>query len=131
LLLRADDASASAKETAVFKRQFKVISPMPLRDGGTYWLRCGTGYVNKDNSINVYLDALPLTLGKDGRGVTIQLRELTDEELRERAEKRATYSTRGTLHSGGGNASAMPPSLGAYETFTPPNGGAAADAVPF
>jgi hypothetical protein len=76
---------------------FKVISPIEKRDGGKFWLRCGQAYVNKDNSINVYLDAMPLVAPKDGQGVTLQLRELTEEELRERAEKKATYSTRGTL----------------------------------
>ena len=87
------------------KRQFKVISPIERKDGGKYWMRCGTAFVNKDNSINVYLDALPLVASKEQQGVTLQLRELTDEELRERAEKRAsssTYSARGTLGPMGG-----------------------------
>lgn len=79
------------------KRMFKVISPIERKDGGKYWMRCGNAYVNKDNSINVYLDAMPLTAGKDGQGVTLQLRELTDDELRERAEKKAAYAARGTL----------------------------------
>ena len=79
------------------KRMFKVISPIEKRDGGKFWLRCGVAYVNKDNSINVYLDAMPLVPPKDGQGITLQLRELTEEELRERAEKRATYTARGTL----------------------------------
>jgi len=81
------------------KRMFKVISPIDKRDGGKWWLRCGTAYVNKDNSINVYLEALPLVGQKDGQGVTLQLRELTEEEMRERSEKRSTYSARGTLNS--------------------------------
>jgi hypothetical protein len=75
---------------------FKVISPIEKDGGGTFWLRCGSAFVNKDNSINIYLDAMPLRT-KQGEGVKLQLRELTDEELRERAEKRATYSARGTL----------------------------------
>ena len=79
------------------KRMFKVISPIEKRDGGKFWLRCGQAYVNKDNSINVYLDAMPLVTPKDGQGITLQLRELTEQELRERAEKKATYSARGTL----------------------------------
>jgi protein associated with RNAse G/E len=79
------------------KRMFKVIAPMEQRDGGgTYWLRCGTGFVNKDNSINVYLDALPLKV-KPGESVKLQLREYTDEDFRERDEKRAAYSARGAL----------------------------------
>lgn len=79
------------------KRMFKVISPIERKDGGKFWMRCGTAYVNKDNSINVYLDAVPCAPSKDGHGVTLQLRELTEEELRERADKKATYAARGTL----------------------------------
>ena len=99
----------------MMKRQFKVIAPMEKDDGGTYWMRCGTAFVNKDNSINVYLDAMPL---KNKDGVKLQLRELTEDELRERAEKRATYSARGTLNA----------PLG---TFQPPSATATADGVPF
>lgn len=99
------------------KRMFKVISPIERKDGGKYWIRLGSAYVNKDNSINVYLDAMPLVPGKDGQGVTLQLRELTDDELRERAEKKASYAARGTLHQ-----------------FSPPaqaSASAGPDAVPF
>jgi hypothetical protein len=100
------------------KRMFKVISPIEKGDGDKYWLRCGTGFVNKDNSINVYLDAMPLRT-KQGEGVKLQLREFTDEELRERAEKKATYASRGTLgqlHIAGAPGA---------------NGPAAVDSVPF
>jgi hypothetical protein len=98
------------------KRMFKVISPIDKDDGGTYWMRCGTGFVNKDNSINVYLDAMPLRT-KQGEGVKLQLREFTDEELRERAEKKATYAARGTI-----SQLHMPGAA---------NSAASADAVPF
>lgn len=80
------------------KRMFKVISPMPTEGGGTYWQRCGIGFVNKDNSINIYLDVLPLK--QKGDGVTLQLREYTEAELRERDEKKASYASRGTLSNG-------------------------------
>jgi len=77
------------------KKMFKVISPVDRRDGtGKWWMRCGTAYVNKDDSINVYLEALPLMGNHKGDGVTLQLRELTAEEMRERAEKKATYQPR-------------------------------------
>jgi hypothetical protein len=81
------------------KRMYKVISPIEGRDGHKWWLRCGSGFVNKDESINVYLNALPLTT-KDGQ-VTLQLRELTEEDLRQSAEKRASFAPR----SGPGSAS--------------------------
>lgn len=79
------------------KRMFKVITPIERRGGGKYWMRLGSAYLNKDNSINVYIDAVPVASAKDGQGLTLQLREYTDEELRERAEKKATYAARGTL----------------------------------
>jgi hypothetical protein len=79
---------------------YKVISPMEGRDGAKWWLRCGSGFVNKDDSINIYLTALPLNT-KDGQ-VTLQLRELTEEDLRQSAEKRASYQSR---TSGPGSAS--------------------------
>lgn len=99
------------------KRMFKVISPIERKDGGKYWMRLGNAYVNKDNSINVYLDAMPLVPGKDGQGVTLQLRELTDDELRERAEKKASYAARGTLNQ--------------FSSSAPPPASASPDAVPF
>lgn len=104
------------------KRMFKVISPIERKDGGKFWLRCGNAYQNRDNSINVYLDAMPLIPGKDGQGVTLQLRELTDEELRERAEKKATYSARGTL----GHPASAPLAAGGVGAAS-----VAGDGVPF
>ena len=86
------------------KRMFKVISPIERRDGGKYWMRLGTGFVNKDNSINVYLDAVPYNQKET---VVLQLRELTEEDLRERGDKRASYSARGTL----GQSSFSDPSM--------------------
>ena len=102
------------------KEMFKVISPIDKRDGSKFWMSCGVGYRNKDQSINMYIDALPVMAGKDGRPLTLQLREVTEEELRERREKRerssgysggsssgssssgshaGSYSSRGTLRS--------------------------------
>lgn len=69
------------------KQMFKVISPVERRDGSTWWMRCGTGHRNQDESINVYLDALPLGGTAPGKGVTLQLREYSAEELRERSER--------------------------------------------
>ncbi len=71
------------------KRMFKVISSVERRDGGKFWMRCGSAFTNKDDSINVYLDAVPV-----GKEVTLQLRELTEEDLRESAAKRAAFASR-------------------------------------
>ena len=59
------------------KRTFKVLAAIPKRDGGHFWMRCGNGYTNKDDSINVYLDVLP-------KDMKFQLRELDEEDLRRR-----------------------------------------------
>jgi hypothetical protein len=37
----------------------KVLCPVE-KDGKTFWKLLGAAYVNKDNSINVYLDSLPI-----------------------------------------------------------------------
>jgi hypothetical protein len=72
-------ATRIASEGAVVqKRAFKVISPVEKRDGGKFWMRLGTAYVNKDDSINIYLDAMP-------KSFELQLRELTEEDFARRS----------------------------------------------
>ncbi|MFH0903197.1 MAG: hypothetical protein V2A73_21420 [Pseudomonadota bacterium] len=39
----------------------KVLCPVMGKDGKTYWLRMGSGHINGDSSINVYLDCLPVS----------------------------------------------------------------------
>ena len=70
------------------KKMFKVLCPIPKRDGGgTWWMRVGSGFENKDRSINMYVDVLPV------RGdITLQLRELDDSDLRERDSPRHSSS---------------------------------------
>ena len=73
------------------KKMWKVICPVEKKDGtGTHWARLGVAYGNKDESINLYLDSLPLN-GK------LQLREWTEEELRERDQRRAGQQNRSSL----------------------------------
>jgi hypothetical protein len=70
----------------VLQKRFKVLIPIERADGTTFWVRGGNGYTNKDESINVYMDVAPLA----NKGhMKIQLRELTEEDLRERSERRA------------------------------------------
>lgn len=66
------------------KQTFKVLAAIPKRDGGHFWMRCGTGHTNKDDSINVYLDAVP-------RDLKFTLRELDEEDLRKREAYRTTH----------------------------------------
>lgn len=56
------------------KKMFKVLSPVEKKGGGTLWLRLGTAFTNKDESINLYLDGLP-TNGQ------LHLREMTEEDF--------------------------------------------------
>lgn len=93
------------------KRMYKVISPVESRDGGKFWMRCGNAFTNKDESINIHLNSLPLIM-KDGAGVTLQLREVTEDELRERAERRASFAASragGTESAASGPAGGEPP----------------------
>lgn len=93
----------------MLKRMYKVISPIE-RNGTTYWARCGNGFTNKDESINIYLDSLPLGSMKEG-SVKLQLRELTEDELRERAEKRASFAARSSSHGPPPGTTAPLPSM--------------------
>ena len=70
------------------KRTFKVLAAIPKRDGGHWWMKCGAGHTNKDDSINVYLDAVP-------RDLKFTLRELDEEDLRRREAYRATHGEGG------------------------------------
>ena len=55
-------------------KMFKVLSPIEKKGGGTYWMRCGTGFENKDGSYNMYLDAFP-------KNFQLQLREMDEDDL--------------------------------------------------
>ncbi len=65
-------------------RMFKVLCPIEKKDGGgTFWMRLGVAYPNRDQSINLYLDALP----NNGR---LQIREMDEEDLRRMDERRTS-----------------------------------------
>lgn len=55
------------------KKRFNVVSPVERKDGKTAWVKVGVGFPNRDNSINMYLDALPVNQ-------RLQLREADDDE---------------------------------------------------
>jgi len=61
------------------KKMFKVLGIVPKHSNPreNMWLRLGTAFVNRDNSINIYLDAMP-------RSFELQLREFEEDELRKR-----------------------------------------------
>jgi hypothetical protein len=64
--------------------KFKVAYCITERNEKTYWNRIGVAFTNKDGSINVKLDALPI-------GGTLQIR---DWEPREEFEPGSTGSIR-------------------------------------
>ncbi len=74
------------------KKMFKVLCPLDKPNGTTWWFQLGSGFENKDASINMVLNARPLA-GKSGT-VRLQLREYTEAEMRERDARRASYSSR-------------------------------------
>jgi hypothetical protein len=76
------------KRVPVQKKMFKVLSAIEKRDGGTFWMRVGSGFTNRDNSVNIYLDVIP-------KNFQLQLRELDEEDLRKRDPQRTDSSASG------------------------------------
>ena len=67
------------------KKMFKVLSAMPKKDGqGSYWVRCGNAFENKDGSLNLYLDTFPRTF-------QLQVREMDEEDLASRNGRRTNH----------------------------------------
>lgn len=62
-------------------RMFKVITPIEKKDGTTFWMRVGTAFPNKDQSINLYLDAMPFNQ-------KLQLREVDEDDLQPRGGRK-------------------------------------------
>ena len=83
------------------KKMYKVLTPIMKRDGqGSWFMKIGNGFTNKDESINVYLDVIPVGIAP-GKGMTLQIRELDEAELRQRAASRTSYG-RSSLDDTGG-----------------------------
>ena len=64
------------------RKTFKVMTPVPKKDGSTFWMRIGTGYPGKDGALNLYLDALP-TSKSDGKTM-IYVREMDERDFERR-----------------------------------------------
>jgi len=93
------------------KKMYKVISPIEKKGGGTYWMRVGTGFTNRDDSINVYLDAMPAPNSASHR-FELQIRELTEEDLR----KREAFAANGGNGGNGGNSGSSGGAAGGFAT---------------
>jgi hypothetical protein len=64
------------REEAMSGKMLKVISAVEGKDGKTsHWNRIGTAFINRDESINVYLECFP-------RSGTLQIRELDERDKR-------------------------------------------------
>jgi hypothetical protein len=89
------------------KKMYKVIHAVEKKGGGTYWMRVGSAFTNRDDSINIYLDAVPAPSGKSSR-YEFQIRELDAEDLRRReahASGNNTGGSNGNDTNGGGAGS--------------------------
>lgn len=75
------------------KKMYKVLSPIEKKPGNTYWMRVGSAFTNKDESINLYIDAMP---APNGKSYQFQIRELDAEDLRRRDAARDGRDGRGT-----------------------------------
>lgn len=64
------------------ERRKKVLCPVETKDGKTYWMRVGTGFINADGSTNLYLNAYPIS-GK------LQIRDYDPEDLQRMHARRA------------------------------------------
>jgi hypothetical protein len=111
------DASASERELLVLqKKMFKVLTAIEKRDGGTFWMRVGSAFTNRDNSVNIYLDVLP-------KNFQFQLRELDEEDLRRRDPQR---------NGSGESAPSAPSAQSTPSPTTPTDAGGPTDAsLPF
>ena len=79
-------------------KKYKILAIVPRSDGnGDFFLKCGVGFENKDASINMFLESLPVSgLGSKG-GLKLQLREWDDvEDQRRRDAYRAAGGSAGT-----------------------------------
>lgn len=68
-------------------KKYKIMAIVPRNDGnGDYFLKCGIGFENKDASINMFIESLPLAgMGAKG-GLKLQLREWDEAEDQRRRD---------------------------------------------
>ncbi len=57
-------------------KMYKVMTSIEKKGGGHYWMRCGSAFRNRDESMNVYLDVIPT------KKMEFTIRELDAEDLR-------------------------------------------------
>jgi hypothetical protein len=65
------------------ERSKKVICQVDGANGKKFWMRVGNAHVNRDGSLNVYLQAYPANGGK------LQIRDLDERDLARREDRAA------------------------------------------
>jgi hypothetical protein len=77
----------------------KRLAVFSIREnkGGSVWVRAGSAFVNRDGSLNVLLDVLPL----DGK---LHVREAGEKTEKEKSDKKETLGKTPALASAGGAA---------------------------
>jgi hypothetical protein len=91
-LLCASSTQTRRKENTVNnpqKKMYKVFATVDLKNGGTYWMKVGAAFTNRDDSINLYLDAIPPPDRKSNR-YELQIREYTEEDRRRSEANRSS-----------------------------------------
>ena len=82
---------AQATDSSAGPRGWKAVYTIVERQGSEkkHWVRIGSAFVNRDQSLNVKLDAVPVN-------GTIHIREIDEEELeRSRRRREARGDARG------------------------------------
>ena len=76
-------------------RMFKVLVPIEKKDGGTYWMRVGTGFPGKDaTSLNLFIDAYPTN------NKMLHVREMDEEDF-QKSERRTDRRINETVPAAG------------------------------
>jgi len=110
--------SPSPSPNSTPRRSYKVLASIPRYDGqGDYLMRVGSAFQNRDDSINLYLEAIPAAAA-NGR-IRLQIRELDATDFARREQYRAN-----TNAARGGDP-------GAFAPPAPSNANAASENVPF
>ena len=91
-LAAAPRASLRHAEFADFRRTDRPADDEKGPDGkATHWLRLGTAFTNKDESLNAYIDSLPFS-AFSGKQLKLCIREFTEEDLRRKDDFKSRSS---------------------------------------
>ncbi|HEY4175287.1 MAG TPA: hypothetical protein VGM90_00575 [Kofleriaceae bacterium] len=96
-------------------QKFKILAIVPKLDGkGEFFTKVGIGFRNKDQSINLFLETLPLQ-SLNGKPVKLQIREWDERDERPRENFRSPsrdvvagdYATDAGVGPGAGSGSGV------------------------